>query len=277
MKNKLKISVVIPAHNEAKTIGQLLTLLVPQLIEGDEIIVVDNNSLDETSEIARSYPEVKVIKQTVQGIIPSRDKGFHSAKGDIIARIDADCIPNSDWLERIRDGLVDDKYSASTGPFYYFDMPLPKVSEASEWAIRMGVKRLLGDFPFLSGGNMAIKKKVWLRISDGLCKEHNIHEDVDIALHLTDKDLEIFYDEKMVVGTSARRIDDPPARFFEYMQKFSNTYKKHNLSPVAARVPMAIYLWFYPGLKLVRFFYDSDKKKFTLEKMRAEFKKYQNR
>lgn len=269
----MKISIVIPAYNEAEYLRICLDALKNQTIKPYEILVVDNNSSDETSKIAKSYKGVKVLFEPEQGIIPARNRGFDAATGEVIARLDAESKPNPDWLEEIQRVLKNDEFVAVTGPFYYYDMPLQKVGEQGEWAIRTAVQKMLKDFQFLSGANMALRREVWKELRSELCKNHDIHEDLDIALHLTKRDLKIFYDEKLVVGTSARRIEDPPKRFYGYVQRFTNTYREHNLNPSAARIPMALYLSFYPGLKLIRFFYDADQKRFSLVKLKRELEK----
>ena len=54
--NKIMISVVIPAYNEEKYIENCLKSLLSQEEMPDEIIVVDNNSTDQTSKIVKKYP-----------------------------------------------------------------------------------------------------------------------------------------------------------------------------------------------------------------------------
>lgn len=144
MTSKLKVSVVIRAHNEAGTITDCLRSLQHQTVLPYEIIVVDNKSTDDTAKVAGSFSGVKVVNEPNLGLTNARNTGFNAAKGDVIASVDADCLPNKDWIHQIGLSLSDKAYAAATGPFYYFDMPLPKVSEIGEWAIRMSVKKNAG-------------------------------------------------------------------------------------------------------------------------------------
>ncbi|HEX8932548.1 MAG TPA: glycosyltransferase family A protein, partial [Patescibacteria group bacterium] len=97
----MKISVIIPAYNEEKYIGACIESLLKQNRLPDEIIVVNNNSTDQTAAIASQYP-VKVINEKEQGITPARNRGLNEAQYDIIARTDADTILPPDWIEKIK-------------------------------------------------------------------------------------------------------------------------------------------------------------------------------
>lgn len=270
-----KVSVVIPAYNEEEYIAICLDALQAQTSVPLEIIVVDNNSTDKTMAIVKKYAGVQILKEKKQGIVHARNRGFDVAKGEIIARLDAESKPKADWIEHIEKVLKTKSIAAVTGPFYYYDMPLSKatISWRGEWTIRSAVKAMIHNFQYLSGANMAIKRSVWEQIRSGLCDDEGYHEDIDIALHLTAHGYKIRYDEDMVVGTSARRIDDPPKRFYTYLQRFVRTYREHHLPPAAGYVPVALYMSFYPGLKLIRFFYDSEKSKFSLDKLKAELER----
>lgn len=95
------ISVVIPAHNEQEYLTQCLESLVSQDYSKDsyEVIVVDNNSTDNTHEIAVSFG-VTVIKQITGPVGAVRNTGAKHANGEFLAFIDADCVAPSNWLSK---------------------------------------------------------------------------------------------------------------------------------------------------------------------------------
>jgi len=81
-----KITVIIPCLNEEHGVGQVLSNM-PDFV--DEVIVVDNNSTDRTSEVARSLG-AQVIREEVRGYGRSYKRGFAGATGDIIVTLDGD-------------------------------------------------------------------------------------------------------------------------------------------------------------------------------------------
>lgn len=87
-----KLSIVIPAYNEEKTIKELLERVKKADTLGleKEIIVVDNNSRDRTYEIAKGTGVSKLLKETTQGKGAALRTGFREATGDIIIIQDAD-------------------------------------------------------------------------------------------------------------------------------------------------------------------------------------------
>ena len=97
---RIRCSVVIPSYQSAQTIAACLGALLGQnFAEPFETIVVDS-STDGTAAIVREqFPQVTLIalpRRTLPG--PARNLGVQRARGEIIAFLDADCIPARDWL-----------------------------------------------------------------------------------------------------------------------------------------------------------------------------------
>ena len=100
------VSVIIPARNEARGIAAVIQAVQAQSPAGWalEIIVVDDGSSDETAERARAAgAQALVLESGIEGGNPARARnlGAAAAKGDPIVFLDADCIPESGWLDRL--------------------------------------------------------------------------------------------------------------------------------------------------------------------------------
>jgi glycosyltransferase involved in cell wall biosynthesis len=85
------ISVIIPAYNAADCISRALDTVLQQTLSACEVIVVDDGSTDNTSEVVRKYPEpVRLVATKNQGPGCARNTGAQIARGDWFAFLDAD-------------------------------------------------------------------------------------------------------------------------------------------------------------------------------------------
>jgi poly-beta-1,6-N-acetyl-D-glucosamine synthase len=102
---QIKISVIIPARDEEKNIGQLLSALQEQTYPASlfEMIVVDDHSTDATASIVQQFERVKLIQLKEDGINSYKKKaietGIAVATGGLIVTTDADCLPSRNWLK----------------------------------------------------------------------------------------------------------------------------------------------------------------------------------
>src|SRR5581483_9075806 len=112
------VSVVVPAHNEEKNVAQTIEALLAQNYPNFEIIVVNNASTDKTSEIVSKFP-VKLVHEPRKGLLWARERGRVEASGEIIANIDADCLPDENWIHTAVAHFDSHEVSAVTGPYDY--------------------------------------------------------------------------------------------------------------------------------------------------------------
>ncbi|MCT6877936.1 MAG: glycosyltransferase family 2 protein, partial [Bifidobacteriales bacterium] len=127
----LTVSIVIPAWNEEDRIGDCLVNATRQSQAPLEVLVVDNKSTDRTAAIVQDFIDhnpdqhVELLHQDKdQGLIPSRNYGLDRAKGDILGRIDADCMLRPNWVEVVSRTFTEDPDAmGATGPVAYYDMP----------------------------------------------------------------------------------------------------------------------------------------------------------
>ena len=113
MKEKAKISVIIPTYNRADYIGQTLLSILNQTLSAYEIIIVNDSSLDNSLEIidntfnnwvrnqsdSSKIPKLKVITQANQGPASARNNGIKNSSGEILHFFDSDDIaaPNKHY------------------------------------------------------------------------------------------------------------------------------------------------------------------------------------
>jgi glycosyltransferase involved in cell wall biosynthesis len=87
----MKLSVVIPAYNRAEQLPFTLRSLLAQERVADEILVVDDGSMDNTASVAESFGQpVRVIRQLNQGPGAARNRGLAEAEGEFIHFFDSD-------------------------------------------------------------------------------------------------------------------------------------------------------------------------------------------
>ncbi|MGV8884736.1 MAG: glycosyltransferase [Microbacteriaceae bacterium] len=255
------VSIVIPAYNEEDTIRACVLAALDQTVAPFEVIVVDNKSTDGTAEIVKvlqiAFPDAPLIyvaQNDEQGLIPTRNLGLDLAQGDVLGRIDADSVLEPTWVEEVQKAFADPTVSASTGPVIYYDMPLRRFGAKADDTMRRLLIRLAHNYHFVFGSNMALRSTAWRSIRGEVCRDidDELHEDIDISVHLHQHGLKVAYVPTMVTGMSARRIDDSPRDYYYYVTRFERTYKRHNVRNLGVRVPMWLFFFLYPALKAIR-------------------------
>ena len=257
-----EVSIVIPAYNEESVIRQCLIAAIYQSVPAAEIIVVDNMSTDRTAMIVgqmqQEYPESPIIllsQDQTQGLIPTRNFGLNAATGDVLGRIDADSVLEPDWVEQVQNAFMDPDVQAATGPVVYYDMPMRRFGLKADDKMRQLMLRLAKhQYHFLFGSNMALRRTAWETIRDEACldEKDEMHEDIDLSLHLFEHELRVQYWPQMVSGMSARRLEDSPRDYRYYVTRFDRTYKAHNVKKMALKAPMVVFFSVYFPAKLLR-------------------------
>lgn len=255
------VGIVIPAYNEEATIRACVTAAIGQTSPAAEIIVVDNKSTDQTphilDELISENPDapIRILRQEQsQGITPTRNMGFDAVTSEIIGRIDSDTLLEPDWVENVQKVFLDPEVQAATGPVVYYDMPLRRYMARADDTARKAMYRLATSYHFLFGTNMAMRREAWEAIRDEICldADKEMHEDIDLSVHLYDQGLKAVYSSQMLAGMSARRIDDTPKDFYDYVQRFDRTYRHHGIRKRRLRAPAWVYLAIYPIAKGMR-------------------------
>lgn len=212
-----KISVIIPSFNEEFFLPKTLIALHQQNFNRAdfEIIVVDNASTDQTSKVAKLYGADLVLTEPRQGTNQARQRGLEEAQGEIIAFLDADCIPPPEWLGKIYYALhkKDDTCVAIAGTYVFHSNPTDSLFLAQEvyrWIVMPAINtifgRILGKGGVIIGGNFASFKKNFQQI-DGLDTSFTFFgDDASIAKKFGEIGY-VEFDPMLYVTSSTRRFE----------------------------------------------------------------------
>src|SRR6058998_485820 len=104
------VSVIVPAFNAERTIGDCLAALLAQDYPPErlEIIAVDNRSTDRTAAHMCHYPVRVVAERRVQSSYAARNTGLAEARGSVLCFTDADCLPEPGWARTLVAALADE-------------------------------------------------------------------------------------------------------------------------------------------------------------------------
>jgi glycosyltransferase involved in cell wall biosynthesis len=203
---KPKISVIVPAYNEEKYIAKTLQTLKDQTYKNYEIIVVNNNSTDNTGKVAKELVK-KVYLEKKKGYNNAVNRGVKEAKADIITICDADTLYPNNWVEKIiKDFEKDKDVIAVYGTCRFYDSGF--IVNSLAWLFFtpfLKISLLLG-FHNTPGFNFAMKKWAYKKVGGYDPKIFNsILMDVQLGKRLQSIG-KMKQDTSLIVYTSARRF-----------------------------------------------------------------------
>jgi glycosyltransferase involved in cell wall biosynthesis len=173
---RYKISAVICSYNRARFIIDAVDSIFNQDFDKRlyEVIVVDNNSTDDTLERLKAYQQqhpcyhFRFVTETNQGVAYTRTRCAKEAQGEIVAYLDDDSKAQRGWLKQIVDFFAQDEDVYSIGgkitPYFLTGIPewYSKYFFGLVGKFDQGpyVKQLKGQ-RYPCGANMAFRKKVF--------------------------------------------------------------------------------------------------------------------
>lgn len=167
-KNSNFISIIVPVYNEENNIRFLIKRLLNLNFPKDkyEIIVVDNNSKDDTPEIIKKY-KVIYLNEKKQSSYATRNRGAKKAKGNILAFIDGDCVPDKEWLKNANTHFINNKnvdiIAGDITLSINYSIPLKLIDIYQ--LITMGERQRNSEKEGkCSGGNLIVKRKIFEKI-----------------------------------------------------------------------------------------------------------------
>jgi GT2 family glycosyltransferase len=191
------LSVLIVAWNSREELGRTLPALLPELSEGDELIVVDNDSGDGTAEAVAELAPGAGLVQTGRnaGFAAGCNAGAAAAGGDLLVILNPDAAPLPGFGEAIRRPWAEGREWAAWQALVA-DEGATRINSAGNpihftgivWAgghgRPIGEAPPAGEVPVLSGACLAIPRRTWEETGGFPERFFLYHEDVDLSLRL---------------------------------------------------------------------------------------------
>lgn len=179
MRGPTQITVIVCTYNRAGTLPKALESVATQALPPSvrwEILVVDNNSSDETRQVVeefqRRYPgRFRYLLEPQQGVSHARNAGIRDAQGDIVAYIDDDETAAAGWLQNLTANLQSGEWVGAGGrivPQWNCSRPRWLSSENSFTTAPLAAfdigtdKEELSEPPFTA--NVAFRKEIFARL-----------------------------------------------------------------------------------------------------------------
>lgn len=183
-----RVSFYIPAYNAQKTIKYAIDSLLAQTYKIDEIILIDDNSSDNTLDIVKKYNFIKIIKNQYNlGLGYNRNLAIKNCQNEIVGSIDADVELHKSWLEilikeinkkniimcggKMIEKKIDNQINLWRAKYY-----------SQNWG-----NKLIIDPPYLYGCNTLLKKSAWKKIDGYDEKLKTNGEDIEFIKNLRSK------------------------------------------------------------------------------------------
>jgi len=210
----MKLSVVIPAHNEERGLAKCLESV---LREGErsgcdvEVVVVNNASTDRTAEVASRFSLVRLVDEPRKGLSMARHRGYIESTGALIANVDADCIMPRGYIQRvIRNFENDGRLVCLSGPFDYYDLPqFSRIFAAVFYLFQVFPniigQRILKLGAVAQGGNFIVRRSALDKVGGYNTAITFYGEDTDIATRLSRVGL-VRFSYRVRMKTSGRRL-----------------------------------------------------------------------
>ncbi len=228
----MKVSIVIVTYNSEATIYNCLSSVFSSSLKS-EVIVVDNNSTDNTVEVINKFPNVKLIQNKKNfGFGKANNLGVKASNGNYIFFLNPDCVVEKDSVEKLAGFLEKNSETAVVGPKLINQdesiqreiSPFPTV--LSEILVllrlhRIGLfkKSVYSDYDYgktqstehLMGAALMVKRNVFEKL-DGFDEKFFLwFEETDLLKRVSENGQKIvYYPESIVkhlVGQSTRQID----------------------------------------------------------------------
>jgi poly-beta-1,6 N-acetyl-D-glucosamine synthase len=202
-----RISLIVPAYNEAITIRSCVESLQALNYPNYEVVVVDDGSTDNTLEEVSHNKGIKIIHQENQGKPRALNNGIKASTSEIIVTVDADTTLDKNALGKIAERFAsDDRLGAVAGNVKVNpERKIMNAVQSAEYATGINLIRkgqsVLGCVMIVPGPIAALKREAVERV--GYFSDDTFAEDFDITVKILKAGYRVEYEEKSLAYTDA--------------------------------------------------------------------------
>ncbi len=221
----LDLSVLICTYNRAQLLMRTLEHVAAQVVPSGtrwEVIVVDNNCVDNTPEVARRYSSdpriatLRSVREPQQGIAFARRRAFLESRGELLACVDDDCLLAPNWIEQALQFAREHQRAGAFGGrnVIVWETSSNRVAELYDQSLS---RQELGDQPFrmsptgrscLVGAGLVVRREAimtsgWIEagVLVGRCADAlGAGEDAEIFFRIRHAGWECWYTPKLVLS-----------------------------------------------------------------------------
>jgi len=235
-----RISVVIPAHHASEDLGACLEALQRQTVprEQYEIIVVNDGPVDAAVEAIADHQGATFLSQPQRGAAAARNLGAKHAQGEILLFTDADCIPESNWIEAMIAPFADQETAGVCGVVRTHQTgPIPRFIQL-EYDYRYRNIARHNQIDFVNTGTAGYRRQVFMD-SGGFREELLGAEDAELSFRLANEGHRmVFAPEAIVYHSHPESIWEYARRKYHYSFWRMTVYRRYPHKAVAdSRTP----------------------------------------
>ena len=199
------VSVLVPAHNEERVLASCLASLQALSPAPHEIIVINDGSVDATSEVAHRFP-VHLLEQTKQGKAAALNAGLTMASGEVVVVLDADTQLAPDFLAATAGHFADPRVGAVAGNVKVGNTQrLLARLQSLEYVVSLNLDRraqaVLNSISVVPGAAGAFRRSALLEL--GGYPRRTLVEDADLTMMLLRAGWTIPYEARAIALTEA--------------------------------------------------------------------------
>jgi glycosyltransferase involved in cell wall biosynthesis len=261
----IDISVVVCTYNRSLSLQQTLEALGTQTVPTGlryEIVVVDNNSNDNTRDVIHSFAKKSAVStqyvfEQRQGQCFARNTGISTSQGTAVAFTDDDVTPETDWIKTIWEGLHQHRADGIGGKVLpRWPTPPPRwITSNRNFLMFLSLldAREFGQIQNdngvrIIGANMAFKRELFTAVGlfdvtlGAVGTKLYRHDETEFVMRTVNAGKKIFYDPKLVVWQNLQQ-ERLTSRYFRKYKFDNGEQKAARLGTVSGRTIFGVPLY----------------------------------